>query len=67
MARSVTRGPFGKGDAAVAAIQSTIFGNPRQAFHQKIRRAHPHLERAEGMLSRPRRRRIACGFLLRRC
>jgi hypothetical protein len=32
-------------------VQGHLGRNPRQAFHQKMRRAHPRLERAEGMLS----------------
>jgi hypothetical protein len=33
-------------------VQGHLGRNLRQALHQKMRRAHPHLERAEGMLSR---------------
>jgi predicted DNA-binding protein YlxM (UPF0122 family) len=33
-------------------VQGHFGRNLRQALHQKMRRAHPHLERAEGMLSR---------------
>jgi hypothetical protein len=31
-------------------VQRHLGRNFRQALHQKMRRAHPHLERAEGML-----------------
>jgi hypothetical protein len=33
-------------------VQGHLGRNLRQALHQKMRRAHPHLERAERMLSR---------------
>src|SRR5258707_7186271 len=33
-------------------VQCHLGRNLRQALHQKVRRAHPHLERAEGMLDR---------------
>jgi hypothetical protein len=33
-------------------VQGHLGRNLRQALRQKMRRAHPHLERAEGMLSR---------------
>src|SRR6516165_3554874 len=33
-------------------VQGHLGRNLRQALHQKMRRAHPHLESAEGMLSR---------------
>jgi hypothetical protein len=33
-------------------VQGHLGRNLRQALHQKMRRAHPHLERAEGVLSR---------------
>ena len=32
-------------------VQGHLGRNLRRALHQKMRRAHPHLERAEGMLS----------------
>ena len=33
-------------------MQRHLGGNLRQALHQKVRRTHPHLERAEGALDR---------------
>ncbi len=33
-------------------MQGHLGRNLRQALHQKVRRAHPHLERTEGMLGR---------------
>ena len=33
-------------------MQGHLGRNLRQALHQKVRCAHPHLERAEGMLDR---------------
>ena len=33
-------------------VQGHLGSDLRQALHQKVRRAHPHLERAEGMLDR---------------
>src|SRR3974377_534307 len=33
-------------------MQGHLGGHARQRFHQEVRRTHPHLERAEGMLGR---------------
>ena len=42
-------------------VQCHLGRNLRQAVHQKVRRAHPHLERAEGMLNRLAPARMAWG------
>src|SRR5271155_1557288 len=33
-------------------VQRHLRGNPRQCLHQEVRRSHPGLDRAEGMLDR---------------
>ena len=44
-------------------VQCHLAGNLRQRLHQKVRRAHPHLQCTEGCSNVSRRRRMASGFL----
>jgi hypothetical protein len=43
---------FANGFSLGEHVQGHFGRNFRQSFHQKVRRTHPHLERAEGMFGR---------------